>query len=219
MAYLHRPQNTLSTIILAISDDCLSKRAVTEEPYEFWRDLWANYLEPVEDTVDAFFTALHLVSMKDSVSFIQFAYRVSIMENSLTMFVNYIKELKKARTILRGFPSKHKYDSRPHSRIREEHKWINLNYSCQRGRVTVWCKQDYETLDGEITRVREYSEGLLFQLRKCWAFIAIFPRFGGKQKWQIGIWGSSLLLQETIRKPSQWQPRAILHILIICLNG
>lgn len=92
LAFLHRDQSALSTIVMTISDSCLSATVNTEYAADLCSETKYKYDLPAEETVYALITPYHLTWMRGDEHISCYADQVTSMEKQLSIVGQSVKQ-------------------------------------------------------------------------------------------------------------------------------
>lgn len=106
LSFLERSQNSLSTIVMAINDDCYGSTIDTEDPRVLWEDLKAKYNTTSATAVSNLQAQYLTVKMMDCETITKYVDRVSALEKRLTAMGKEPESNDKLNTLLRGLQSR-----------------------------------------------------------------------------------------------------------------
>lgn len=85
LKFHHRAQSAVSTVIVAVSDNCLGSKTDMNDLQELWNQLTVRYAVPVEATINALLTNYDLDSTQIGESVAQCVDRFKMWENELLL--------------------------------------------------------------------------------------------------------------------------------------
>lgn len=107
LAFLERQQNALSTMVMAISDDCFGASVETEDPKVLWDDLKEKYNATSATAISNLNTEFLTIKMKQGETIMRYVDRFSAIEKRLTAMGKQPNSEDKLGNLLRGLPPKY----------------------------------------------------------------------------------------------------------------
>lgn len=104
---MHRSQNAVSTINMAITYHCPGSTIDTEDPAALWIELWDTNRVSAEATIHDLIPDCHLVWMQEDEWLAQYVDRIELLQKSLNVASRVITDEDKIRTMFRGVPTQY----------------------------------------------------------------------------------------------------------------